>query len=88
MANEAIPVLAAAAVVLAVLGGSHGKAQNGAYEQGFKTGVLMRQQGGQGLTSGSRSLIMYCRQAPYTAYIPSKNAGQWLAGYDRGCDGK
>jgi hypothetical protein len=88
MAHEAIPFLAAAAVVLAVLGGSHGKPQNGAYEQGFKTGTLMRQQGGLGFKPGSRSLIMYCRQAPYTAYIPSRNVGQWLAGYDRGCDGR
>jgi hypothetical protein len=87
MPNSTVIVLAAAAVVFAVLGGEHGNSHTYAYNQGFKTGASMRQRAGMPMESGSAALLMYCRRAPYTADIPTRNAAQWLAGYDAGCDG-
>lgn len=87
MANTVI-VIAIVAVLCAVAASPHDPKQSYAYSQGYKTGTMMRERVGLPLTRGSRALITYCRQAPYTADIPSRNAGQWLAGYDAGCDGE
>jgi hypothetical protein len=88
-ATHPVLVVAAIFVVVVVLdGGSHGKTHSSAYAQGYQTGVAMRNRAGLPLQKGSLYLLRYCRRAPYTKYIPATNPGQWLAGYDAGCDGR
>lgn len=87
MPNQTVIVLAAAAVVFAVLGGEHGNSHSYAYNQGFKTGTSIRQRAGMQMQPGSAALLTYCRRAPYTVDIPTRNPAQWLAGYDAGCAG-
>jgi hypothetical protein len=87
--NGVLAVAAIFVVVVVLDGNPHGKStHSSAYEQGYQTGVAMRNRRGLTLNKSSVYLLKYCRQAPYAKYIPVTKTDQWLAGYDAGCDGR
>jgi hypothetical protein len=87
--NGVLAVAAIFVVVVVLDGSGHAKkADSSAYQQGYQMGVSMRDRAGLPLNKSSLSLLKYCRKAPYTKYIPATKPGQWLAGYDAGCDGR